>query len=216
MKAYEVAFLHHLRNSTVHKGRVFSALCDSFPKKIPQRVPLSVFSALWDFFQIVFTPKGPPSIFQMICDRMDKKSQSVPFGASIRWNFWVFRVLYKRILWHFEVLLLFLSPRYGADLGRSRLVYLSSFDLFVKKIEKKRKMRVLNSLLVAKYLKGGTLWAFWHFSLLKELEGGPFEGKKMKKKVAQCRKKLKEGTLQSRPFSQMLEKVSGWSKDSNP
>ena len=31
--------------------------------------------------------------------------------------------------WHFEVLLLFLSLRYGADLGRSRLV---SFFLFFK------------------------------------------------------------------------------------
>ena len=32
--------------------------------------------------------------------------------------------------WHFEVLLLFLSLRYGADLGRSRLVIIR--NLFVK------------------------------------------------------------------------------------
>ena len=57
-------------------------------------------------------------------------------------------------------------------------------------------MRILNSLIVPKYLRGETRWNFWHFSLLqnfkKNLKVGPFEGKKIKK-VAQCRKKLKEG-----------------------
>ena len=60
--------------------------------------------------------------------------------------------------------------------------------------------------------KRGRPLGFWHFSLLqniKKLDGKPFEGKKHFEKVAQCRKKLKEGTLQSRPLSQMLEKVSG-------
>ena len=56
-------------------------------------------------------------------------------------------------------------------------------------------MRILNSLIVPKHIKGETLWAFWHFSLLqnikKNLKVGPFEGKKIEK-VAQCRKKLKE------------------------
>ena len=37
----------------------------------------------------------------------------------------------------------------------------------------------MNSLIVPKYIKGETLWAFWHFSLLqnikKKLEGGTFE-----------------------------------------
>ena len=49
--------------------------------------PLSVFSALGDFFQYFFHKRVPNS----------------------------------PIVWHFEVLLLFLSLRYGADLGRSRL-----------------------------------------------------------------------------------------------
>ena len=57
-------------------------------------------------------------------------------------------------------------------------------------------MRVLNSLIVPKYKKRETLWAFWHFSLLqnikKKLKVGPFEGKKIEKNVAQCRKKLKQ------------------------
>ena len=78
-------------------------------------------------------------------------------------------------------------------------------------------MRILNSLIVPKYIKGETLWAFWHFSLLqnikKNLKVVPFEGEKKFEKsrtvpkkieiVAQCRKKL-------------LEKVSGQNKDSNP
>ena len=74
-------------------------------------------------------------------------------------------------------------------------------------------MRILNSLIVPKYLKGETLWAFWHFSLLqnikKNLKVGPFKGKKRRKKCRTVPKKLKEGTLQATPLSQMLEKVSG-------
>ena len=50
----------------------------------------------------------------------------------------------------------------------------------------------------------------------KKLKGGPFEGKRIfEKKFAQCRKKLKEGTLQCPPHSQMLEKVSDQSRDWN-
>ena len=53
-------------------------------------------------------------------------------------------------------------------------------------------MRFLNSLILPKYIKRETLWAFWHFSLLqnikKNLKVGPFEGEKIGKKVAQCRK----------------------------
>ena len=54
-------------------------------------------------------------------------------------------------------------------------------------------MRFSNSPIVPKYMKGETLLAFWHFSLLqniqKNLKVGPFEGKKIKKKmVTQCRK----------------------------
>ena len=39
-----------------------------------------------------------------------------------------------------------------------------------------------------------------------KLKGGHFEGKKIRKKVAQCRKKLKEGLLQSRPLSPCSKK----------
>ena len=47
-------------------------------------------------------------------------------------------------------------------------------------------MRILNGLIVPKYIKWETLWAFWHFSLLqnikKNLVLGPFEGEKHSKK----------------------------------
>ena len=46
-------------------------------------------------------------------------------------------------------------------------------------------MRILNGLIVPKYLKGETLWAFWHFSLLqnfkKKLKVGPIEGENFEK-----------------------------------
>ena len=79
----------------------------------------------------LFSPKGPPSIFLLFCDRMDvRKSQRVPPFSFFRHceiffpkNFFHKRVPNSPILWHIEVLLLFLSLRYGADLGRSRLVY---------------------------------------------------------------------------------------------
>ena len=81
-----------------------------------------------------------------------------------------------------------------------------NFRKFFSKFSKKRQMRILNSLIVPKYLKGETLWAFWHFSLLqnikKNLKVGSFEGKKNSKKSSTVPKK-------NRPLSQMLEKVSG-------
>ena len=64
-------------------------------------------------------------------------------------------------------------------------------------------MRNLNSLIVPKYLKGRP---FGFFGTLV----GPFEGEKKSKKNSQsAEKKMKEGTLQSRPLSQKLEKNSG-------
>ena len=61
-----------------------------------------------------------------------------------------------------------------------------------KKNFETKKMRNLNSLIVPKYLKGETLWAFWHFCLLqnirKHLKMGPFEGKKIEKNVTQPQK----------------------------
>ena len=107
--AYEVVFLHHLRNSTGPKG-----------------TPLEYFRLCETFFEFFFT-EGSPSNFLIFSDRMVEKPQRVPL--SFFWHcetfFKIFfhkRVPNSPILWHFEVLLVFLSLRYGADLGRSRLV----------------------------------------------------------------------------------------------
>ena len=57
-------------------------------------------------------------------------------------------------------------------------------------------MRILNSLIVPKYIKGETFWAFWHLSLLqnigKNLKVGPFQGKKIEKKLHSAEEKLKQ------------------------
>ena len=93
--------------------------CETFfpEKKFPQRVPLHFFAVLrqngcWKI------PKGVPL--------------SVIFGIVRLFSklFFHRRVPNSPILWHIEVLLLFLSLRNGADLGRSRLVfYLQSKQL---------------------------------------------------------------------------------------
>ena len=62
--AYEVLFLHHLRNSTGPKGTPleYFRLWDLFFRKIifsPKGLPFNFFSALWDFFQFFFI-KGSP------------------------------------------------------------------------------------------------------------------------------------------------------------
>ena len=117
-KACEV-FLHHLRNSTGQKGTPleYFRLCETFFwKKNHQRV-LSPFN------------------FLIFSDRMDvEKSQRPPFSVFfgiVRLFFKFFlnkMVLNSPILWHFEVILLFCSLRYGADLGRYRLVFLLGTD----------------------------------------------------------------------------------------
>ena len=79
-------------------------------------------------------------------------------------------------------------------------------------------MRNWNSFIVPNYLKLETLRAFGTlvcFKVSKQLgKWDPQKAKKIESRTVP--KKLKEGTLQSRPLSQMLEKVYGQSKDSNP
>ena len=113
---------------------VFSALWDFFPKikifplqffdvlrqngcwKTPKGPPFS-FSALWDFFfqNLFFSPKGP--LFN--CDKNVDNFGSVPLLARHSVRFFAFSTTVNGLL---EVLLLFSSLGYGADLGRSRLV----------------------------------------------------------------------------------------------
>ena len=73
--------------------------------------------------------KRPPFTFfgtMRLTGNFEKKFQKKNFSQFlVFWELLLFflkRVPNSPILWHFEVLLLFLSLRYGADLGRSRLV----------------------------------------------------------------------------------------------
>ena len=107
-KAYEVVFLHHLRNSTGPKCTPLEYfwVCETFSEKNvsqrvhsiflefsdrtdvekSQRVPLLVFSALWDFF--LFFHQEPPFFDDL---RQNGWKICVPSGVLL--NFWVFRVL---------------------------------------------------------------------------------------------------------------------------
>ena len=71
-------------------------------------------------------------------------------------------------------------------------------------------MRILNSLRVPKYLKGETLWAFWHFSSLqnnkKNLKMGPFEGKKFEKKSHSAEKHERGDPSDSSAFANARKK----------
>ena len=95
-----------------------------FPRNIkyrtrPKSPPFQSFSALRDFFSgKMLSPKGSPFNFLEFCD--------FQFFLAL-WDFFQILFFHKRvhnspILWHFEVLFLFLSLRYGADLGCYRLV----------------------------------------------------------------------------------------------
>ena len=76
----------------------------------------------WDFFANFFFTKGAPPIFLTIFDRMDKKSKSVPSGAPIRFNFWVFFGCRRREYFDtFKSFCCFWTLDM-ADLGCSRLV----------------------------------------------------------------------------------------------
>ena len=82
--------------------------------KNTKRSPFQFFRN-WDFFHF-FSLKCPPSIFFV---RREEKCQSVPLVRQSCPTFG-FLGCFRRE--HFEVFLLFLSLRDGADLGRSRLV----------------------------------------------------------------------------------------------
>ena len=94
-------------------------------------------------------PKAPLLHFSALCDLPETRKISktnlkkigffsiVPHAGTVEEN-----------TWHIEVLLLFLSLRFGADLGRSRLVYresaVSVLRSFVKPFRRKSKMMKLS------------------------------------------------------------------------
>ena len=98
---------------------IFCSFATEWMLKNPKGSAFQFFWRFKTFFQFFSTESAPPSIFLMICDRMDEKSQSVPPGAPIRSNFWVFGYCRRE---YFLRRMIFLSLRYGTDLGRSRLV----------------------------------------------------------------------------------------------
>ena len=117
-----------------------STLCDIFRKKIPKGSPLNIF---WRFATewMLNNPKG------------------APFSFLALWDFFSFKKIYRRIpnspiLWHFEVLLLFLSPRYGTDLSRSRLVLTRS-----TRCKKKLLFHILNYAWITMFHLG-SLWMY--------------------------------------------------------
>ena len=78
-------------------------------------------------------------------------------------------------------------------------------------------MRILNSLIVPKYIKGETLWAFWHFSLLqnikKNLKVGPFAGKKKSKKSRGAPKKIESHSAEKKCSKKFLAKARTRTRD---
>ena len=113
-------FLHFLalRNSIfisfkkLNEAKEYFRLCETFFRFFShRRVPPSI---CWYFWRewILKNPKWSPiSVFLVIVRLLFEKKNHK-------------RVPNSPILWYFEVFLVFLSPRYGADLGRSRLVVL--------------------------------------------------------------------------------------------
>ena len=79
--------------------------------------------------------------------------------------------------------------------------------------EKKTKIENFEQSHSAEIHERETLWGFETLvccKISKKLEGGTIRRQKnIRKKVAQFRKKMTEGILQSRPLWQMLEKDSG-------
>ena len=100
-----------------------------FPRNIQYRarlkgLPFQFFGTVGLFSNVFFHQRVPLKFFWWLATKQNGwKFSKRPPARQFGWTFWVFQVLQKKILWHSEVLLLFLSLRYGADLGRSLLVF---------------------------------------------------------------------------------------------
>ena len=100
-----------------------------------QKFFVQFFSAWWDFRNFFKCLQRVPLHFFLFCKRMDvQKLPKAPFyifrnyatyRGPKKWKEIRKKISKKTVeenTWHIEVILLFLSLRYGADLGRSRLV----------------------------------------------------------------------------------------------
>ena len=122
-------------SSPVHDQKIFCAGFFGFVNFFfanffndSKRSPLH-FSLFCKTMDVQKLPKGPLLHFSALCDLPETKKiekikkngffQLFPHACTVEEN-----------TWHFEVLLLFLSLRYGADMGRSRLVVSLRKNLF--------------------------------------------------------------------------------------
>ena len=98
---------------------------------MPKGTPLEYFRLYETFFRKKIFIKGSPFNFLIFSDRMDvEKCQRAPFQFFRHCETFFQIFFHKRVPIHqyFDILksvLLFLRLRYGADLGRSRLVSFS-------------------------------------------------------------------------------------------
>ena len=123
------------RNWNLKKWFLFSAL-DTIPGET--KGPLfSFFSALWEVFSNLFSPKGPPSIFWMFCDKMDVENLLCLSARSV---VWVFQKCFESFLWvwnfeFFDTLMSFccywaLVMPFPACSSFKMVVYFQATDLF--------------------------------------------------------------------------------------
>ena len=146
----KLPLLPHYFTATWHRGYGFFEVCQAeghgFESRPWPKFFCAIFFRLCETFFRKYLQRVHPSFFCLFCKKwMFKDSQSAPFymfrhyatyrkPKKIEKKFKKFGIFFpifpqagtvEENTWHFEVLLLFLSLRYGADLGRSRLV--SSF-----------------------------------------------------------------------------------------
>ena len=90
-----------------------------------QRVPLQFFFYFAKEWMFKNSQRAPLLHFLALCDLPETKKNRQKFRKKNRIFFQFFpnAGAVEENTWHFEFLTLFLSLRYGADLGRSRLVF---------------------------------------------------------------------------------------------
>ena len=103
------------------------------------------------FFAIILmSPKGPPFIFVLFCKRIDVEKQPKGPFYIFRYNATYQKLQKNRIFFNYfpHVLLLYLSigRRYGADLGRSRVVSSCNINCRNRRLLVSRKSNVPQSL----------------------------------------------------------------------
>ena len=101
----------------------FFRLCETFFANISKGSTLHFFCLFCKRMDAKKLPKGPILHVSALCDLRETKKNLKNFKKNrIFFSIFPQTGTVEENTWHFEVLLLFLSLRYGADLDRSRLV----------------------------------------------------------------------------------------------